>query len=319
MNFKSYINAVYHHRAPDAENGSPSAGGSGQEGETEDPGVMEEDSPTTPEADNLWHELSKEAESDDDDLESSPSEATPVVPEPEVPAKPEVTPEAESPAEVEPTAADTAVPTEPAERPTTEPEPEPIPQRTEQELAQEREARATQMKQALASRFAITDDEALQLVTDPGKAFPELQARMFTDMWLHVEALIDQRLPQVIESTTRVMKIRDEKVNDFFQKWPQLDRVKHGKQVAQVAQVFSQVNKNATDEEVIRNVGMQVMLMNGITPEMRPVQQGDTPTVADEPPVTPYRPTTVNGARAPQRSSDNLFEAMSYELEEDED
>ena len=279
---------------------------------------------TIPEDANLWNDLSNDIEEPDDLPEDSPEdeglvEPEPEVPTPEAPAVPEPEPEAEIPAEVEPTAADTAVPTEPEVQPTPEePEPAPIPQPTAEEQAASRAARTTELETNLTTRFGITDAEALQLVTDPGKAFPKLQARMFTDMWLAVEQLIDTRLPSVIENTTRNMKVRDEKVDDFFVAWPKLDRKKHGQQVAEVARVYSQVKSNATEAEVIQHVGMQVMMMNGIVPDDVVVQ--GTPAVEDPSQVpAPHRPAAVNGARAPQQSSDNLYTAMSIELEDDED
>ena len=139
---------------------------------------------------------------------------------------------------------------------------------------------------------------------------------MFTDMWLSVEQMIEQRLPTVIENTTRNMKVRDAKVDDFFVAWPQLDRKKHGAQVAQVAAVFAGVKKGATEAEVIQNVGMQVMMMNGIIPAE--VDSNAAPPA--ETPAAPHRPSSVNSApRAPAQSTGNLYEDMSIELEEDED
>jgi len=277
-----------------------------------------------PEDTNLWDDLSRDLEEPDDvepeDLPVAEVLAEPV-PEPVVPAPAETTPEAEIPAEIVPTAAETAVPVEPVVQPTpvTEPEPEPIPQQTEEEITAAQDARRSQIEETLTGRFNLTSDEALQLVTNPGEVFPKLQARMFTDMWLHVEAMIDQRLPQVIESTTRGMRVRDEKVDDFFKAWPQLDRKKHGAQVAQVAAAWASVNKGATEEEVTRNVGMQVMFMNGIAPDMTSVDQPPE-APAPETPIVPHRPAAVNGVPAtPQQSSGNVYTDMSFELDEDED
>lgn len=321
MNIKSIINGTYRQTAPDVENGSPSVSATDEMAAPSEPeAIVDEGQDIIPEEVSLWDSLNEQLdEPDDDETEDSPEVDTLSTPEPEpkAPAVEEETPEAETP---EVTAADTALPTDPVQ-PTIEPEPEPvpIPQKTEAEIAEETSQRRTQLEASLTERFGLTDNEALQLVTDPGKVFPKLQARMFTDMWLHVEAMIDQRLPTVIEKTTQDMKIRDEKVNDFFTAWPQLDRKKHGVQVAQVARAWSQVNQNASEEEVIRNVGMQVMMMNGIAPSMTPVDP-QTESLSAETPPSPHRPAAVNGARAtPQQSRDNLFEAMSYELDEDED
>lgn len=292
---------------------------------TEEPAAVVPDDDgqdTIPEDANLWDQLNNDLDNVDEELEDLLEEEGLDEPEPtvtpEAPAAPEPEPAAETPAEAEPTAADTAVPVEPVVQPTPEePEPEPIPQQTVEQQAEARAARTTELETNLEARFNISSEEALQLVTDPGKAFPKLQARMFTDMWIAVEQLIDQRLPSVIESTTRTMKVRDEKVNDFFAAWPKLDRKKHGQQVSDVSRVYAQVKTNATEAEVIQHVGMQVMMMNGIVPDDVTI----TPVVEDpsQVPATPHRPAAVNGARAPQQFSDNLYTAMSIELEDDED
>lgn len=330
MKFRSIINGVYRQTAPDAEAtavpGTPAPGPEAEAPASEPEAVVtppvDEGQDTIPDEDaNLWDALSNDLDDVDEQIEDLREEEALAEPEPpaeepppEAPAEPEATPEAEPPAE--PVAADTAVPEEPEVQPT-EPEPEPIPQPTEEEQQVAYAARKTEIETTLTGRFALDEADALQLVTDPGKAFPKLQARMFTDMWLAVESMIDQRLPGVIENTTRNMKVRDEKVDDFFTAWPKLDRKKHGTQVAQVAAVYAQVNKGATEDEVIKHVGMQVMMMNGIIPD----NVVDTPPVETpaETPTPPHRPAAVHGAKAPVQSSDNVYEQMSYELDDDED
>jgi len=340
------ITHVYRETAPDAEGNvvsatpapSPEPDPATTPEVTPDPVVPEDTGQDTiPEEDNLWTKLSKEIDADDsadsdigDALDAPVPEETP----PPAPAEPEPDPAAEPPAEtppVEPPAEPAPVepapvipPVEPAPevQPTPEPEPEPAPQVGESE--EEHAARRTKMETGLQTHFAISDDEALQLVTNARDVFPKLQARMFTDMWMSVEKLIDNRLPGVIEDTTSMMKVRDEKVDDFFRVWPKLNKVTHGQQVGEVSRVFSQVNPTATEAEVIQHVGMQVMLMNKIAPDMAPVgeQPPGTPAAAvvpPEPTPTPYQPAAVNGVPAPQLSaSDNEFTRMSYELDEDD-
>lgn len=336
MTFKTFINGVYRESVPDPENNPPAAGP--VEPTPEQMAVIDPDAVAPAAADepapepeevSLWDQLDRdmdEPDDDDEELESLIADEPLDVPEPEettpeAPAEPEVVPEVDPPAE--PVAADTAVPEEPVATPTPEePEPEPTPQITEEQRAENYAARRTEIETNLTTRFGITDDEALQLVTNPSEVFPKLQARMFADMWLNVEAMVDQRLPRVIEATSRDMKVRDEKVNDFFKAWPKLNRKEHGAQVAQVAAVFSQVNKGATEAEVIKNVGMQVMMMAGIAPDLTEVPPATPPGTppAEEPTLPPHRPAAVNGApSAPQQSSDNLYENMSYELDDDED
>jgi hypothetical protein len=331
------INRVYREQASDEGNDLPNNAPPAEAPPAEPaPDATPEDDgnlDTIPEEASLWDDLNKQLDQPEDDIlpdEDSPQEtpleppATPEETPPETPATPEETPPAETPATPEePSAADTAVPTETPVVPEVQPTDTPAdttPQPTEAERAQAYADRKAGIEKHLEERLSITEAEALQLVTDPQKVFPKLQAKVFTEMWLAVEEMMQRNLPTAIENTTRELKVRDEKVDAFFEAWPKLDRKLHGAQVAQVASVYSQVNKNATEADVIKYVGMQVMMLNGIAPELTTPQTPDGTVTPPETPVTPHRPAAVNGSpAAPQQSSGNLYTDMSIELDEDED
>lgn len=326
---------TYRQTAPDAENHS---GGGASPPPVEEPAPPVEEpaavapeapepEPTSvPEEESLWESLAKDSDDDDDnppeDLpseDSTPPEPTPEEKPPEAPAVEETPATPETPAEPEVTAADTAAPTEePVEQPTSQPEPEPTPQPTADEILTQQKERRANLEGQLTNHFKLTEQEALQLVTNPGEVFPKLQARMFTDMWMGVEKMIQQAVPDIVRNTSSQMEVQNEAVDGFFKAWPKLDRKIHGKQIAQVAKVYSQINPNATQEEVTKNVGMQVMFMNGIAPDV----QSEVPPEATpaETPATPYKPPAVNGApSAPQQSSGNLYTDYAEELLNDED
>jgi hypothetical protein len=280
----------------------------------------EEELPTiADEEPNLWEALSADIEEDDSDdsmigdepeppveepleppvVPEEPEVVPPVVPEPEPEAEPPAVPE--TPPEPEP----------PVEQPTPEDiAPEPVPPTEEQVAEQRRE-----LEGRLETRFAITDEEALQMVTEPGKVFPKLQARMFADMWTHFTQMMREHLPEAIEHNVRTMESRDEKVNSFFTAWPKLSKATHGKAVSQVAKLYSGINPNATEADIIKYVGMQVMMMHNLTPDSAAPPADDTPAT---PPVVPFQPASVNGGQVPSQQSDNIWSGMAEELLEDD-
>ena len=335
MTFKSFITAEYRQQSPDAENHH---GGGGSE---TPPEIAAEEAPAPEIADDgndhiepeedLWASLSKD---DDDDLidevstppvdEGTPPETPPAdvetPPDAEPPAEepPAETPPAETPPEEPPAE------TPPAEQPTT-PEPEPTPEPSPEDQEAQIEAAKETMRENFKKHYVMTDEEALRLVTDPAKAFPEYMAKMWTDMWFGIQGAMQQQMPQLIESNLQVVEQRNEGVKTFFNAWPKLNQKDHGKDIATVAKLYSQINPNATDEEVSKHVGMQVMLMHGIAPDLQPVETpaGEPPATPPEtPPATPqqpYQPASVNGAIAPQQSdSDNIWTGFAEELLEDD-
>ena len=343
MFWKSFINNEYRQQAPDAE----STGGGGDAPAPEPEATAPEAEATTPdptppkdegqdiipseEEESLWDQLSRD---EDDDI--LPDEDSP---EPEPSAQPEAKPEetppetppaeeddkgpAETPAEqAKPEAEAEAKPTEPekpAEQPTTTPESEPTPvdpQAAEEAFKKEK----ADLTEKLVDYYKLSDAEALQLATDPAKILPQLQARMFTDMWFGVREMMKQALPELIRQNVRETQVQDEKVEGFFKAWPQLNAKDHGATIAKVSKVFAQVNPNATEEEITKYVGLQVMMHHGLIPEQ---YQGETTTpAAPETPapaaVTPHRPAAVNSARAEQTSPANIWEGMAEEMLEDD-
>lgn len=283
--------------------------------------VEQEEEPTIDEDINLWDSLSADIDEEDDfvDSEMEQEEAPPVVepepePEPEPPVELEPEPEAEPVAELEPEVPEVPEePDPPAEQPPTEDTaPEPVPPPTEEQVA----ATRADLENRLESRFAISDEEALQMVTEPGKVFPKLQARMFADMWTHMTTMMRDHLPEAIEQNVRTMASRDEKVDSFFSAWPKLNKGTHGKAVSQVAKLYAGVNPKASEADIIKYVGMQVMMMHNLTPDQTSGAPVDIPA---EIPVAPFKPASVNSGRAPLQQSDNVWSSMAEELLDDDE
>ena len=325
--FKHYINAELREETPSAEDppastGTPLPETPPVETPPETP-PKDTGQDVIPEEEDLWGSLATDLdESEDLDTEEAvtPPAEPKVEPTPTPPVEPAVEPVVEPPAPTE----------EPVTPPVTPPEPvpvetppavEPVPPVTppsEDEVKAENQKKYDDTVTALTERFSITEEEALQLVTEPAKVFPQLQARMFADMWEHMTAYVRQNLPAAIDQHTQVREVQQEQVNMFFDRFPKLNKKEHGATVAKVSGVFNQLNPNATEEEILNHVGIQTMMLHGIAPDMIPAKpNGDLPAVP-ETPVTPHVPAAVNTGRpAPIQQSDNIWAAMSEELDDD--
>lgn len=270
---------------------------------------------------NLWDSLSKDDE-DDDDLPEVEDSTPPVVEEPDAP-QPPVAEEPSTPAEPPADPPPSETPEVKAETPEVQPTPvAPEPTVTPGPSTEDLKAADTKARQAMQTKisehYKMTEEESLQLLSDPGKFLPKYQARMWTDMWYAMQGMLKQSMPGLIQSNLRQVEEQSTQVDTFFEAWPKLNKKDHGITVAQVAKVYSQVNPQATTEEVTKFVGMQVMLHHGMSPDLTPAAPSTTPDPAT-PPAAPYQPAAVNAAPAAQRlNSGNSWEQMAEELEEDD-
>ena len=322
--FKHYINAELREETPSAEEpaaptGTPPPPPPPEETPPEPTPPVDEGKDVIPDEEDLWADMAQDDEASED-LETEEPVTPPAVeePTPTPPVEPTVEPDAEPPAPTEPVATPPVEtpPVVPEEQPpATPPEPTVTPP-TEEETQAAHKLQMDDTITALTARFQISEEESLQLVTEPGKVFPKLQARMFADMWEHMTAMIRQNLPAAIEYHTQAREVQNKEVDSFFARWPKLNRAEHGATVAKVSGVFNQLNPNATEEDILNHVGMQTMMLHGIAPDMIPAPPTETPSAT--PPLAPHVPAAVNGGRpAPTQQSVNIWTEMSEEIDDD--
>jgi hypothetical protein len=336
MFLKSFINGERRDEVPAPELNPPAGATPPAEPPTE-PVVPPVETPpdvTPEEAEvNLWDQLSQDIDEPEDlpsdEPSTPPAETPPAEPAPETPpVEPEVTPPVEPPA-TPPVETPPATPEVPPGQPTTPPEPEPTATPPVETPPVDAKKQREDLEASLEQHFALNEEDALQLVTDPAKAFPKLQARMFADMWTQMSNMIYQALPTAIERNIREIEVRNDRVDAFFKAWPKLNKKDHGKTLAQVSKVYANVNPNATEEDVIKYVGMQVMLLHGMAPDSVPVEPPQTPPGTPTPPATPpepdpnllppHQPAAVTGVNATQKTGGNLWEGFAEELLQDDD
>lgn len=206
----------------------------------------------------------------------------------EPPATPEPAPAPAAPEESAPVAA------EPQLQP---PAPAPVvPQATPEELAEARKV----YEASVAARYTMSEEQALQLQTEPEKVLPQLAARVYVDVMQDVTQQIMGVMPQVIQgyvaNTTRETQAQSE----FFGAWPELKG--HDQQVLTMGAMFRQLNPTATPQEAIAKIGEMTMAALGLKRQQQ---------VAPAAPAAPqqFRPAAPGHVQTPVPTK-NKWEAV---------
>lgn len=222
----------------------------------------------------------------------------PVTPEapPAVPAAPPVAP-------VAPAAPPSGTPA-PAPQPT----PAPTPQLTEAET-QDIAAARDKFISDLAPTFQLTPEQADELITDPNKVLPRVAAQVVATTYEAVMRTIGAQLPMMLETYNHGARLRDQVVDEFYDKFPDLKG--HEAVVEQTAKAFRAVNPGATKEQAMQMVGSMVMVQLGLHAPSAPA--APTPTPAPAPVTIPPHVAAhgAPGANSGQPSRVNLFEHLA--------
>ena len=202
----------------------------------------------------------------------------------------------EPPAASEPAPAP-AAPEEPApvaaEPPLQPPAPAPVvPQATPEELAAARKVYETQ----IAARYAISEEDALLLQTEPEKVLPQMAARIYADVMQDVTQQVMGIMPQVIQGYTQSTARETQAQSEFFGAWPELKG--HDQQVLQMGAMFRQLNPNAPPQEAIAKIGEMTMAALGLKRQQQVGQSAPPPAAQQFRPAAPGHVQTP----APERT-----------------
>jgi len=240
------------------------------------------------ESDVQWDMLSDETSRDSGDDENDA---------PETPAAVEVPPE--EPAQPQPAAPEGETPPAPEAQPETPtPEAVEVPQLTpEQQAEQMRQWQEYQAKQqdALEQYYAIDEESALALATEPEKVLPKLAAQLHMSVLQQVQANLVNQIPQLLNGV-QDRNVRETKAKDeFFTAWPELKGKEQ--EVLQMGVMFRQLNPKATPAEAVARIGEMTMNALGLRRAAPPAQ--NTPPVAP----APFRPAGGPSSARPTSAS----------------
>lgn len=208
----------------------------------------------------------------------------------------EVKAPAEEPAKEEPV----------VEQPTVEP---PAPLDPAKVLADYQEWRGKAETLLAEQHYNLTDEQAEEFDTDPGKAIPKLAAKLHMEVMHQSVAMIANLLPRILANVTAVQTDQSEKEKAFFKDWPEL--IEHRDQVERHGAVYMQMNPKATFKEFTRDVGAQVAVSQKVDLSKRQQTTAETPKMKAH---TPIAAGGGPGAAAPATKL-GLFEQLDVDVE----
>jgi len=239
--------------------------------------------------------------------------APPVVPAEKPPEKVEPTPEkpSEKPPEVKPPEKLPEKPTEvpPKEEPAAAPPTEAAPKiPTAEDIRKARE----DLQADITKRYAVTEEDEVMLLTEPGKVLPKMVGRLFVDVYEAVFQNVVAQLPALVQGIQHSQQTGNEATKFFFGQWPGLNKPEYMPEIRRVVNIFRQVNPKATLEEMTATVGALVSAQLKVPPPA-----AEAPPTS--PPPKPHKPVSPgsSGAGLPAGGAKpSEFEAFIQEIED---
>ena len=199
------------------------------------------------------------------------------------------------------------------------------------QLAQHLVQNQEQVVQYVADNlFKLSDKDVEALESDVVGTIPKLLARSFVAAQQNLLMQMARIIPSMIQRQGDVTKAHGEAVNEFYSRWPDIEKMKDqrvtvgDKQVPvrdlvlQYAVVYGQMHPGATRKDRIEAVGPMVMMAANIIPGQTPVgSQTRSPMVPTgtngrPPQPTPFTPAGALAGGASQTTTPQLssIEAM---------
>lgn len=177
----------------------------------------------------------------------------------------------------------------------------------------------------LEKRYSLTEEEADEILSDPGKALPKQLARVYTDVYEQVLGDMKAMIPNMVQQVQQQEAVKEKGRSEFFGMFPELQGL--DSEVEGVANAYihqaQQSGKAISKQELFRKVGVQVSLMhNKPLPKgmLNGAELGTTETVEEEERPTPFTPANPGQPSSPTGAGQfNMPGNMWEELAVDED
>jgi len=186
-------------------------------------------------------------------------------------------------------------------------QPEPEPQQTEEQILQARQEALGE----LTKRFALTEDDEQNMLTNPGEVLPKFAAQLYLDVYDQVVRTVMGSLPAKVSEVISMQSAIDQATNAFYDSWKgKLDKGNklHNDTVMRIATVYRQLNPKVSQEQFTAEVGAQSLMALGI-----PFNEIVDQAVPETPkPHRPARPTAVTPPPQPRQM--NEYELMAEEM-----
>lgn len=191
---------------------------------------------------------------------------------------------------------------------------EQAPQYTPEQLYEMRRQANEAAQATLTEHYAkLVAEHSDELEADPAKVYPVLLSRVFLDAVQSITPLLMQQMPQVMSQLQTQQKSEAQYIDEFFEKFPSIDRnnKEHWATAERLGQAYRAAYPNASPEEVIRDVGVQTMVMLRL-----PMGEEEAQAAPQSKPATQkaFSPARAQPPRSSPKAPDNRFTQVDEEL-----
>lgn len=171
--------------------------------------------------------------------------------------------------------------------------------------------------------FKLTPQEIEALETNVVETVPKLLAKVFVKSQQNVLMQLASMVPVMIQRQTVAMQRNSENADQFYKRWPMIDKTQHGDLVMKYGAVYRQMHPTANLSQMIEDLGPMIMMAARIAPPIpgqAPPGQAANPAAqraagnGRSPPPSPFTPAIgaapASAASAPEISP---WEAMFRE------
>lgn len=137
------------------------------------------------------------------------------------------------------------------------------PEKIEEKLAEERKKLVAELEK----RFAISEEEAEELIAEPQKVLPRFKAQLMVELYENLLRAVHTTVPAIVDSVQQYRSQADQYERAFFERWPELKDEKYQDALLRMATAYRQANPDASPEDFIEEVGAQAMVRFKITPK----------------------------------------------------
>lgn len=158
------------------------------------------------------------------------------------------------------------------------------------------EEEVTKYKGELEKQYAISDEDAEQILTDPQLVLPKLMANMHLAMLQQVGKMMQDNMPSIVENTVKQSTTRDKRMAQLQERYPDLV-TKENEAIATTAlKTISQLHPGITFEAMLDKLGPIAQALMGKEAQA-PAKGSTVVPIAKPKPHIPTRGTSTATAR----------------------
>lgn len=203
----------------------------------------------------------------------------------------------------------TPAPAAKAEEPATPPAAAVVPAKTPEQEKAEYDKIVGDLQKA----YAISDDDAEAIMSDPGTVIPKLMTNMHIKIMSTAANMMQSMLPQLVEQAISRNNATESLEKKFTSRWPDLNKKTDLQAVYQAVQTVRALNPTIAVDDLIEEVGpIAYALLKRQAPAAAPAQQ-QVPAV--KPKSKPAVPAKAAPSKPRESSSDPMQNFLNSLME----